>query len=110
MLVMSQIPSSLQSILWSVDVKHLEPDRDKGYIIHQVLNYGSFVDLRWLLQTYSKNDIIDVFVNQPSKTYPKPVFQFVKNYILGLKNRSLDENAYITSIHGPVRPRAVESL
>ena len=107
---MAQIPSSLQPVLWSVNVNHLDLNRDKGYIIHQVLNYGDFTDLRWLLQTYSKSDIVDVFVNRPSKTYPKPVYQFVKNYILGLKNRELDENAYITSIHGPVRPRTAESL
>lgn len=107
---MVQIPISLQPVLWSVNVKHLDQDRDKGYIIHQVLNYGSFADLRWLLQTYPKNDVVDVFVNQPSKTYPKPVFRFVKNYILGLKDRNLNENAYTTSIHGSTRPRAVESL
>lgn len=107
---MSQIPPSLQPVLWSVNVNHLDLQRDKGYIIHQILNYGSFADLRWLLQTYPKDDVVDVFVNQPSKTYPKSVFHFVKNYILGLKDHNLDENAYTTSIHGPTRPRAVESL
>ena len=107
---MSQIPQSLQSVLWSVNVSRLDLDQDKEYIIHQVLNYGSFADIRWLFQTYSKKDVASVFVNHPAQSYPKPVFHFVKNFLLGLKNHRLDENAYITSISGSVRPRAARGL
>jgi len=107
---MSQIPKHLQGILWSTDINHLDLERDKWYIIHQILSYGTFSDIRWLFNTYSKSDVINVFINRPSKTYPKVVYQFVKNYILNLKNKKLDENDYITSISGPVRPRAARSF
>ena len=32
-----KIPKSFQGILWSANIKNLDLERDKGYIIHQVL-------------------------------------------------------------------------
>ena len=107
---MSQIPKKLQAILWSTNIHQLDLERDRTYIIHQILKYGTFADIQWLFKTYSKKNVNHVFINKPSKSYPKPLFQFVKNYILGLKNNDLDEDAYTTSISGPIRQRATSSL
>lgn len=101
-----KIPKRLQPVLWSVDVTNLDIMRDKGYIVHQVLIYGSFKDLKWLFKTYSRREIIDVFLHVPYKNYPKKAYHFVKNYLLGLKDKVLDKESYVTSILGPVRPRA----
>ena len=103
---MQKVPKHLQGILWSTDITALDVERDKWYIIHQILTYGTFQDIQWLFHTYSKKDVARIFVKEPSKTYPKAVFHFVKNFILGLKHTQLDEDAYITSISGQVRPRA----
>lgn len=105
---MTNPPKHLQGILWSTDINDLDLERDKWYIIHQVLIYGSFSDINWLFKTYSKRDVINLFVNRPSQTYPKKVFHFVKNYVLGLENQQLDKDAYVTSIKGPVKPRAFD--
>lgn len=105
-----KIPQNLQAVLWSTDVKLLDKEKHKGYIIHQVLMYGTFSDIRWLLRTYSKKEIVSVFREHPYKNYPKDIFYFVKNYILGLKDLKLDEQEYITSISGPVRSRAANNL
>lgn len=105
---MSKIPKHLQGILWSVDINQLDLDRDKSYIMHQVLKYGSFADISWLFKTYSKKDVTQTFIEKPSKTYPKSVFHFIKNYVLSLKDIKLNEDAYTTSISGPVKPRALD--
>ena len=104
------IPKHLQSVLWSTDVQKLDSEKDKTYIIHQVLIYGTLEDIRWLFQTYSKQEIRTVFLTVPYKNYPRVVFHFIKNYILNLKAQTIDEDLYVTSIHGSVRPRTAKSL
>ena len=104
------IPLALQSILWSSDIKDLDLEKNKNYIINQVLIYGTFKEISWLYKTYGKPQIIRIFLDFPSKSYPAFMFNFVKNYLLGLSNKSLDENAYVTSIHGPIKPRTATSI
>lgn len=104
------IPKRLQPILWSCNIKQLDLERDKAYIIHQILIYGTLDDFKWLFKAYSKKEIIDVFLNASYKSYPNFIFYFVKNYLLGLKNIKLNENNYVTSISGFVRPRAAEGV
>ena len=36
---LKSIPISLKPVLWSKDIKNLDTERDKIYIIHQVLSY-----------------------------------------------------------------------
>lgn len=107
---MSQIPKHLQGILWSVDINQLDLERDKSYIIHQILKYGSFANISWLFKTYSKQNIAQTFIEKPSKSYPKSVFYFIKNYVLSLGDKKLNENEYITSISGPIRQRAAAGV
>ena len=48
------IPKKLQSALWSYDLKTLNPKRHKNLIITQVLNFGTWEQVRWLLKHYRK--------------------------------------------------------
>ena len=105
---MDHPPKSLQPLLWSTDVNLLDIDRDKHYIIHQLLLYGTFKHLHWLLKAYSKKEIVDTFINHPVKMYPKSMFFYVKNYLLNLPHVSIDEQKYVTSISGPIRQRTAE--
>lgn len=99
------IPQKLQAILWSTDVNRLDLEQDKNYIIHQVLIYGTLAEIRWLFQTYSKSQVIKVFLKRPAKLYPLRIYSFVKNYLLGLPHVVLDAQNYVTSVFGPVRQR-----
>jgi len=54
---MSKKPRNLQSVLWSRDISNLDLQRDKNYIVHQVLMYGSLKDISWLKQTYKKTTL-----------------------------------------------------
>jgi len=104
------IPKKLQPILWSTNVELLDIERDKRYIINQVLIYGTLDEIKWLFDAYSKREVVRVFLTRPSKQYPKEVYYFIKNFILSLKDKILDEQDYVTSISGPTRQRAARSI
>ena len=90
------LPEKLKAILWSKNIKALNPETDKVYIIHQVLSYGDIGEIKLLLKIYSLKEIKDIFLNFPKKIYTKPVFLFVKNYLLKI-NKELDEKYYVKS-------------
>jgi len=93
---MTKIPKSLQGVLWSIDVSKLDAINDKNYIIHQILAYGTWKDLRWLFKTYPKSQIKQVFIKYPSKDYRPVVFNFVTKFLLDLKQIP-DESKYVTT-------------
>ncbi len=99
---MKASPQSLQGVLWSCPVWHLDIERDKVYIINQVLAFGDFEEIRWLFHTYSKSEIVDVFLHRPIKTYLKEGFYFVRDYVLKLKT-SLPETRYVIIPPGATR-------
>jgi hypothetical protein len=92
---MAKISSKLQPILWSKNVKKLDLEKDKIYIIHQILSYGNLNQIKWLFRVYSKKEIRKIFVTFPKKIYHPAIFYFVKNFVLNLKNEKLDEKKYL---------------
>src|SRR5690242_14785677 len=100
---MQSVPQFLQPILWSADVNHLDLQKDKVYIIHQILAYGSLEEWQWLYKAYSKKVITDVFVKYPYKDYRDARFVFVKNFLLHLEKKNLDERHYVKNIPRDLR-------
>jgi hypothetical protein len=96
---MNHVPDKLQAILWSTPTKKLDLKKHKTYIIHQVLMYGTFRQIRWLFKTYSKEKILKTFVNQPLKVYTKEAFYYIKNFVLGLKTHRLASDKYVNTIY-----------
>ena len=93
-----KIPKSFQGILWSVNVKNLDLEKDKVYIIHQILMYGTIKQIHWLFKVYGKKIIKEVFLKDPQRIYNPPAFLFLKNFILGFKKIPLSKKIYVTSI------------
>jgi hypothetical protein len=93
------VPPKLQPILWSVDIKNLDFEDDKIYIIHQVLSYGSLEDIKLIFKIYARDEILDVFINNPKKVYTKPIFLFIKDFLLKI-NTELDFRKYVKNIVG----------
>ena len=96
---MGKIPSRLQGILWSASVNQLDLEGDKVYIIHQILMYGGFEDIKWLFKTYPQKTIKEIFVTRPLKVYTKEGFHFVKNYVLDFKGQKLPVGKYVNPFY-----------
>ena len=88
------ISEKLQPILWSKNINNLDLEIDKIYIVHQVLAYGSMEDIKIIQKIYSEKEIKNIFINFPKKIYTKPVFLFIKNFLLNI-NDELNEKDYI---------------
>lgn len=89
------IPPSLQSVLWSSNIDKLDLEKDKIYVIHQILAYGNMDDIKWLFTTYPRNTIELIFSSTPYKDYRKSRFHFVKNMIIGLNHKTLADSFYV---------------
>ena len=96
---MNRIPQSFQGILWSANVKNLDLEKDKVYIIHQILSYGTLEQIHWLFRVYSKEEIRKVFGTSPMKIYNFPTFDFIKNIVLGLKKKTIAPKKYVTTLY-----------
>ena len=95
----NKIPSSFQGVLWSVNVKNLDLRKDKVYIIHQILVYGNLKQIHWLFKAYSEEEIKKVFEFFPMKIYNLSTFNFIKNIVLGLKEKSFSHQKYVTALY-----------
>jgi len=93
---MKKIPRDLQGILWSKKLNSLNLEKDKSYIIHQVLAYGNLKQIKWLFNVFSRKEIIEVFTTSPRQNYTHSAFNFIKNYILDLEdNKKINPKAYV---------------
>ena len=90
------ILEELKPILWSKNINELDPKTDKIYIIHQALAYGSIDDIKMLKKIYSDREIENIFKNFPKRIYTRPVFLFIKNFLLNIDDE-LDEKDYVKS-------------
>jgi len=92
--VKNKIPSKWQWLLWSYDIKSLDLKRDKEYIITQVLNYGSWDDLKLLFKIYSEKELKEI-LKKPSRGL---WFEKVLNFWLTIFNIKLAKNLYQKAI------------
>ncbi len=100
---MLTVPKQLQPLLWSKDINHIDSDKDKTYIIHQLFAYGRLEDILWLFKTYPSRVLVRIFTTIPYKDYTAPRFYFVKNYLLGLGDRNLNERLYVKNTPRDIR-------
>lgn len=89
--------------MWSSNIENLDLNRDRAYIIHQILSYGDMDAVLWLLKAYKLSNIIKVFTTTPFKDYRKARFYFIKNILLHLENKGMDELLYVKNIPRDIR-------
>lgn len=94
-----KIPENWQGILWSCSVKKLDWERDKNYIIHQVLRHGDLKDIFFLFKIYSEKEVRKVFKKNPMKIYTPQSFNFIKKIILNIKEKSLSPKKYVATLY-----------
>ena len=71
-----KILEKLQNVLWSYNIKDLDLNEDRQYIIAQVLNYGDWADLKLLYKLYSEEDIKKVVKNPKRGVWFKKALNF----------------------------------
>jgi len=71
-----KIPKKMKWLFWSYDINSLDLEIDKDYIISQVLNYGTWEDLKWLFKVYRKRDIKNIVKNPKRGIWFKKVLNF----------------------------------
>lgn len=104
-----KVPGSLQGVLWSKNIKSIDLERDKVYIVHQVLSFGSFKQIKWLFKVYGRREIQKVFLKYPKKVYTASMFNFIKKFILSLKNKKLDKQKYVKTSLRTVKRKSEKS-
>lgn len=75
-IIQKKIPKKMKWLFWSYDINSLNLKKDKEYIIAQVLNYGTWEDLRWLRNVYSEKDIKEVVKNPSRGVWFEKVLNF----------------------------------
>lgn len=90
----NKIFSKWQWLFWSYDIKSLDLKRDKEYIITQVLNYGTWDDLKLLFKIYSEREI-KVVIKKPGRGL---WFEKVLNFWLKIFDIKLEKNIYQKAI------------
>lgn len=95
-MVLTNIPRSTQKLFWSCDPNSLDTQKNKEYIVHQVLQFGDLSDFFWLKKIYSEDDIRQIFIDKPRSTYNPQTFNFVKNFLLRI-SEPLSTKKYVGS-------------
>jgi len=93
--MVNKLPKNLKGILWTRDIDKIDINNDKNYIIHQVLAYGGWEHLSWLVTNYTKNQIKESFMKHPAKDYSERSFNFVQNVLLQIPKSSVDKRCYV---------------
>lgn len=95
-----KLPKRLQSVLWSYDISKIDLRKDKREIITQVLNYGTWEDLKWLYRVYSEKEIKEVVKNPRRGVW----FEKVLNFWTLIFNLRLEKDIYQKAIFD-INPR-----
>ncbi len=105
----SKIPTNLQGVLWSVDINNFDFIKNKAYVIHQVLAYGTWDHLVWLFKNYTINEIRESFEKYPEKDYTPQGYNFSKNVLLEI-SKPLDEKRYVKTFPRYIRQQKTRSI
>jgi len=100
------VPDWIQPVVWSIPVEKLDLQKDKTYIIHQILAYGGIKEWQWLFKIYSRDEIKKIFSNHPYKDYRTERFHFITNYLLHIGDIGLNPAYYVKNTPRDTRPRA----
>jgi hypothetical protein len=60
------LPEQLRSFFWDADFQHLSVERSSYFIISRLMEHGDEAAVRFLLKTYSQEEMIHVLKNSRS--------------------------------------------
>lgn len=53
------LPHRFQALLWDVDVRRLDEERYRNYVIERFLELGDIDEVRWLVERYGWENVRD---------------------------------------------------
>jgi hypothetical protein len=77
-------PETLRPLLWSYDFSRIDLEGHRKMIIVQVLNYGTFNQWRWLIETYGREAVPAVLQQIPA-TEIKPRTRRLVALVFGIR-------------------------
>jgi hypothetical protein len=84
------LPEALRSYFWDVKFEDLEIKNNAFLVIKRVLDRGNLSDIKWLIRTYGKKEIIRVVtqakdLSRPTANFWADIFGLDKNQIVCLQ-------------------------
>ena len=73
---LKKVPKQFQRVLWSYNINKMDLEEDKKEIITQVLNYGTWENLKLLYKLYSEKEIKEIVRNPRRGVWFKKVLNF----------------------------------
>lgn len=70
------LPCSVRAVLWSYDIKKIDPEIHAKLIISQVLNYGTRAATDWLFRFYGKDEVKRIASRIPRGQWDKKSLVF----------------------------------
>lgn len=55
-----QLPQNLYRFFWDVDPAKMDVGKHRKYVIARLLEYGDTVAVRWVLKSFSKEELVEV--------------------------------------------------
>ncbi len=86
------MPTELKKYFWDTDFERLDLQKNKEYIISRLYCYGDLKAIRWVNNTYSREDIKKVAIKRRDL---KPI---VANYLRQQFNLKKVEMAYYRTV------------
>ncbi len=72
----NKIPEFLQPFLWSYDLSKLDLEIHKNIIIKNILDFGDKKSTDWLMENYSRDEIIFTIKNSKKDNWSKKSLNF----------------------------------
>ena len=69
-------PEGVRACLWSYDLSELNLETDRELIVTQILNYGGWEEVQWLLKRYPQKTIASVLKNPRRGVWLPDVLNF----------------------------------
>ena len=88
------MPEELKKYFWDTKFEKLDIRKNKRYIISRLYCYGDLKAIKWIKETYSKEDIKEVAIKSRDL---KPL---VANYLRQQFNLKKEEMAYYRAVQG----------
>lgn len=69
-----EIPDRVRRLFWDVRKDELDLKLHRFFIIARIVDFGDMEDVKWMLETYSKEEIVEVIKNRRGISRKSAIF------------------------------------